>query len=334
MTSQVKEEQGVPKPAGPNLNIIITCPDCRTYPPQLTEEYTSGEMVCTECGLVVCPQIVDTHSEWRTFSNDDLNGADPSRVGGPIDPLLGDQLLTAISFEKGDTRGRDLARAQTRGLSDPKNTILNAGFMRIAHFCDTLGLPKIVQDACKDVFRLCYDDRRLKGRSKESLVAAAIVIGSRLCDLPQSFQEVHVITKVPKKDIGKSFKVMAVVLLEKRGTNPMPDEAVGAAQTTAESLVRRFCLRLGLSPSLASSAETIAHRAQQIGIGGGRSPMTIAAAVILLVVEAAGSDVLVHNISRVTGVSEGTIRTGHRLLMEHEQELVKGLNLKASKTEK
>lgn len=284
-------------------------------------------MVCTECGLVVCPQIVDTHSEWRTFLNDDLNGADPSRVGGPIDALLGEQLLTGIAFEKGDTRARDLSRAQTRGVSDRKDSALNAAFMKISQICDTAALPKMVQDASKDAYRLCYDDKRLKGKTNESIIAAAIFVGCRQCGVARSFQEVCVITKVPKKDIGKTFKVMMGVLLEKRESAAVPGEAARPTQTTAESLVRRFCLRLGLDGGAANAAETVARRAQDLGVGGGRSPMTIAAAVIFMVVELIGNGVSVQRISTVTGVSEGTIRTGYRLLQAREAELIKDLSL-------
>lgn len=32
---------------------IMMCPDCNEFPPNLTEEFSSGDMVCATCGLVV-----------------------------------------------------------------------------------------------------------------------------------------------------------------------------------------------------------------------------------------------------------------------------------------
>lgn len=32
---------------------IMMCPDCKEFPPNLTEEFSSGDMVCATCGLVV-----------------------------------------------------------------------------------------------------------------------------------------------------------------------------------------------------------------------------------------------------------------------------------------
>jgi len=46
--------------------------------------------------------VIDVGSEWRTFSNEKA-GVDPSRVGGPENPLLnGSDLSTMIGPGRGD----------------------------------------------------------------------------------------------------------------------------------------------------------------------------------------------------------------------------------------
>lgn len=35
------------------INNILKCPDCQEDPPNLIEEFSSGDMVCASCGLVV-----------------------------------------------------------------------------------------------------------------------------------------------------------------------------------------------------------------------------------------------------------------------------------------
>src|SRR5882757_6178644 len=95
------------KPWEANHNVSIICPDCRETPANLVEEFSSGDMVCGSCGLVLGDRIVDTRSEWRTFSNDDQGNDDPSRVGEAANPLLnGSQLQTEISFGDGNIRSR------------------------------------------------------------------------------------------------------------------------------------------------------------------------------------------------------------------------------------
>lgn len=75
---------------------------CYAHPDSpLIEDYRAGDMICSECGLVVGDRVIDVGSEWRTFSNE-KSGVDPSRVGGPENPLLsGGDLSTMISAGTG-----------------------------------------------------------------------------------------------------------------------------------------------------------------------------------------------------------------------------------------
>ena len=48
--------------AGPNLNITLTCPECKIFPPDLIERFSEGDIVCGSCGLVLSDRVVDTRS--------------------------------------------------------------------------------------------------------------------------------------------------------------------------------------------------------------------------------------------------------------------------------
>ena len=37
----------------PDLNVRLVCPECRTVPPNVVEEFASGDLVCADCGLVL-----------------------------------------------------------------------------------------------------------------------------------------------------------------------------------------------------------------------------------------------------------------------------------------
>ncbi|MES1915907.1 MAG: hypothetical protein MHM6MM_007790 [Cercozoa sp. M6MM] len=96
------------------------CEECRTAQHVLAD-YRSGRWVCTHCGLQCGGQIVAEGSEWRSF-DDDKGGADPSRVGGPSDVLLGDlDLHTTISAVRGaddETGALERAHRQTVMTAD------------------------------------------------------------------------------------------------------------------------------------------------------------------------------------------------------------------------
>lgn len=50
---------------GPDLAVRLICPDCRDPNPNIVEEFSSGDLVCGSCGLVLGDRVVDTRSEWR-----------------------------------------------------------------------------------------------------------------------------------------------------------------------------------------------------------------------------------------------------------------------------
>lgn len=49
----------------PDLAVRLICPECRDPNPHIVEEFSSGDLVCGVCGLVLGDRVVDTRSEWR-----------------------------------------------------------------------------------------------------------------------------------------------------------------------------------------------------------------------------------------------------------------------------
>lgn len=205
----LKLEKPAEEPWQENLNMQMICPHCKENPPNLVEEFAAGDMVCGSCGTVLGDRIVDTRSEWRTFSNDDQNNDDPSRVGDAANPLLvGGQLQTSIAYGDGGSRARDLHRAQNKSTHDKTNkTLLNA-YKEIGALCDGWQISKNVSDTAKHLFKMTNEAGAFKGKQQEVVIAGCIFIACRQCQLPRTFREVFALTKVSKKEIGRIFKAL------------------------------------------------------------------------------------------------------------------------------
>jgi transcription initiation factor TFIIIB Brf1 subunit/transcription initiation factor TFIIB len=200
------------RPEGPaawrkNLSAHLICPECKEVPPNL-EFPDSHETVCGSCGLVLADREIDTHSEWRTFSNDDQNNDDPSRVGDAANPLLnGNQLETQIAA--GATgKARELYRAQNKQSSEKTNKALLAAYKEIGALCDGFNIQKNVADTAKYLFKIVDDAKAFKGKSQDVIIAGCIFIACRQCKVPRTFTEIFAVTKVTRKEIGRIYKAL------------------------------------------------------------------------------------------------------------------------------
>ncbi|KAI8623615.1 cyclin-like protein [Xylariaceae sp. FL1651] len=330
--------QGGPSPTGDgghqeqpweqNLNEILQCPDCREFPPNLIEEFSSGDMVCASCGLVLGDRIIDTRSEWRTFANDDQNNDDPSRVGDSANPLLnGSQLETNIAFGEGKN-SRELQRAQNRTQKDKGTQALLAAYREISNFCDAMNIAKTTQDAAKHIFKMTDDAKLFKGKSTEVIIAGCIFIACRQSNAPRTFREIFALTKVPKKEIGRTFKMLEKFLQSNPSANtylrPNEDGGPTTSSTNATELCARYCsgLRFSNNHLMARISSELCEKSSSVKDLAGRSPLSVAAACIYMVSHLMGEGKSSKQIATVAGVSDGTIKTAYRFLYQARETLI------------
>ncbi|CAJ2512615.1 Uu.00g007340.m01.CDS01 [Anthostomella pinea] len=316
-----------------NLNQILICPDCRENPPNLVEEFSNGDVVCGSCGIVLGDRIIDTRSEWRTFANDDQNNDDPSRVGEAANPLLhGSQLETTIAFGEGG-RARELSRAQARTQKGDKSQKgLNEAYRIIGHYCDAISIPKTAQDSAKHIFKMADDEKIFKGKPVESVIAGCIFIACRQSKVPRTFREIYALTKVSKKEIGKTFKMLEKFLQDQaknpKNTNKqlasLTEDQPKTSTTNATELCERYCngLRFDNTHLMARIASELCDKSSSVKDLAGRSPLSVAAACIYMVSYLMGESRTSKQIAAVAGVSDGTIKTAYRFLYQAREQLV------------
>lgn len=313
-----------------DLNNILMCPDCREYPPNLNEEYAAGDIVCDSCGLVLDNRIIDIRSEWRSFANDDHNGDDPSRVGDSANPLLnGSQLETSIGAADGK-QSRALARLQNNAAGQDKTTkTLLQAYKEIGAYCDAIQISKNIAESAKHIFKLVEEKKALKGKPQDAIIAGCIFIACRQAGVGRTFREIHMLTKVGKKDIGKVFKLLESFLQkQKEDATGVGVQSAGGYEntgsTSAESLCARYCAKLSLTNTqlIENVARDLAKRTSAVADLAGRSPLSVAAACIYMASHLMGEPKTSRDIAAVAGVSDGTIRTAYRFMYQARDDLI------------
>lgn len=101
-------------------------------------------------------RIIDQGQEWRAFTSD-KSRADPSRVGGPENPLLnGADLSTEIAGGYGDVAFDEsgVAKYSSRRNINAANRALVSGMSEIKQMAERISLPQNIVDCGSAMFKV------------------------------------------------------------------------------------------------------------------------------------------------------------------------------------
>eukprot|EP00696_Hemimastix_kukwesjijk_P013113 gnl/Hemi2/26456_TR8882_c0_g1_i1.p1 gnl/Hemi2/26456_TR8882_c0_g1~~gnl/Hemi2/26456_TR8882_c0_g1_i1.p1 ORF type:complete len:327 (+),score=112.72 gnl/Hemi2/26456_TR8882_c0_g1_i1:112-1092(+) len=291
----------------------LYCKICKQNDPDVDQDSSNGDVVCRGCGLVLEDKLIDEHSEWRTFSND-TSSRDPSRVGGPRNPLLEDAgLSTIIATKPGttDTTAAALSKWQNRGALKSSDRNLIQAFKEIARIAERMGIPQTIVDRSNELYKQIEEQKSMRGRSINNIIAACIYTACRQVGVPRTLKEVCAVTQVDKKEIGRCFKFMLRTL------------DINLETINSGDFMIRFCSNLDLPVPIQRAAQHVSKMALEMGVVAGKSPISVAAASIFLVCQMSKhKDKTPAEISGVTGMSEATIRGTYKDLLPHRTALL------------
>ncbi len=289
------------------------CPECGSE--KLVRDYERAELVCAGCGFVIHDKIMDMGPEWRAFDQEQRERR--GRVGAPMTFTIHDKgLSTMIDWRDRDSHGKDLTpkrRAQIYRLrkwqrrirvSDATERNLAFALSEIDRMSSHLGLPRNVREAAAVIYRRAVEERLIRGRSIEGVAAAALYAACRECKVPRTLDEIADVSRVTKKEIGRSYRFIARELL------------IHLRPTSPTDYIPRFGSELGLSGEVQSKAIELLKEATKKGLTSGRGPTGVAAAAIYIASVLYGERRTQRDVADVARVTEVTVRNRYKELCE------------------
>lgn len=302
---------------------INECPECHST--KLYYDQERAEISCSHCGLVLEENIIDQGPEWRAFDHEQRDKR--ARTGAPATYTVHDGgLSTMIDWRNKDIYGRDIPvrnRAQWYRLrkwqrrirvSGAKERNLAFALSEVDRCCSKLGLPRSVREDVSKVYRDAVDAKLIRGRSIEGVVAAAVYIACRRCHVPRTLDEVAEVSRVTKKEVGRTYRFMT----RKLDIKLLP--------TSPVDYIPRFASDLGLSGEVEARAIEIINEARNNGLSSGRGPNGMAAAALYIATHILAEYRTQKEVAEVTGVTEVTIRNRY-------SEITKLLDIKLKEEE-
>lgn len=289
------------------------CPECGSA--KLVRDYERAELVCAGCGYIIHDKIMDMGPEWRAFDQEQRDRR--GRVGAPMTLTIHDKgLSTMIDWRDRDSHGKDLTpkrRAQIYRLrkwqrrirvSDATERNLAFALSEIDRMASHLALPRNVREAASLIYRKAVEERLIRGRSIEGVAAAALYAACRECKVPRTLDEIADVSRVSKKEIGRSYRFIARELL------------IHLRPTSPTDYIPRFGSELGLSGEAQSKAIELLKEATKKGLTSGRGPTGVAAAAIYIASVLCGERRTQRDVADVARVTEVTVRNRYKELCE------------------
>jgi transcription initiation factor TFIIB len=326
------------------------CPECLSN--NVFHDFERGEIKCHDCGAVLTDHVIDPGQDWRAY--DKQEESKKARCGPPTSPhVSGSTFSYPATFLSRDAKGKQLTPTQNGYTTRLRRAHINNTFtnadrlykesLRILALMNTkLQLSDELTRSVTSTIQRAINERRFK-LTLAPLVAACIYVTCKINCTPRTFEELaaSMPTGAPKQNrrqiwifFNKLFD-NRLLLHESYSTraNTKDDECSGVSGQNGGKVIRllvsggksqlyvpRFCSELGLSVAVAVNAirRLLALESMNMNIelfGRNPNPVSIAAAAIYESSRSLKQPRSEEQISRVTGISEMTIRKHVKALL-------------------
>ena len=279
------------------------CLNCKSK--ELITDKTRGELICSQCGLVIEDRMIDHNLEWRAYDQNEFEKRARTEV---MSYTLSNDLSTYISLENNDTFGQRISnekqsqffrlrRWQIRFKSqDSKDRNLNIANIELNRLCSQLQVPRNVKETAGQLYKKSLTTGALRGFPINSMIAASVYSAARVRRIPRTLEEVSDATLITKKRLGQCYR-----LLVNRMNYKIPP-------TRPTDLVIRIGTEIAVSSLTQQLAVEIINQATEKKLTIGKDPSGMAASALYLAGIIKGEKRTQQLIAKVAHVTEVTIR--------------------------
>lgn len=288
------------------------CPECNAS--RSTMNNGNGELVCTNCGLVMFDKVIDDGKGWRAFTNAEFEGRafnevekNPMRLAlkstdvGTHKDLYGDKI-------KGNKRQlfRRLQKWQKRMVVNQSRTHITAD-IELDKLCSALSVTTTVRQATVQLFmKLKKNNNSFRGQSIKNSLCALIYITTRVANQYRTYEEISRMAYGGEATPDRVKQISSTVsyICDKMRIN-LP-------VVSSRTLIEPRALELKLSQTVINTATDILDKATKKRITLGKDPKGIVGAVLYIASKLCGENVTQNQIANTCHVTEVTIRNRYK----------------------
>ena len=297
-------------------NTVMTCLTCNKDNTTVTDP-ECGEIVCSNCGMVISEKIEDTNHQERRAST--LEEADKrARTGAPSSLARHDMgLSTIIGKENRDARGQLIDTAmrskierlriwdlRTRMSKSGDKNLVRA-FEQLDRIKEKLGLSDIIIEKAAYIYRKVHERGLIRGRTIDGILAAAVYSAGREMETARTLKDIAVASNLKRKDIARCYRLLVFEL------------DIRIPVVDPKKCIARVANKLNMSETTKHQAMNIMEKVVNKKITAGKDPNSMAATVLYVSSMKTDEKILQKDIAAASGVTEVTLRNRLKDLQNH-----------------
>jgi transcription initiation factor TFIIB len=288
------------------------CPQCGSL--HLVTDGFNGEVVCSQCGLVIIENTLDRAPEWRAYTLEERRSR--SRTGAPIRYSNFDKgLHTTIQGFK-DASGNSLsAKAKRRAwrlrkwqnrsrIHDSRNRNLIQAMNKLQMLSEKLHVSSSIKELAAVIYRKALDEDLTRGRTIAGIIAAAMYVACRFTKTPKTLNDIVRVSSRSRGEVSRVYRLLVRTLkIEMPSHDPL-------------NYVSRIAAKANIPGEVQGVAVKILRKAKRKRLTMGKDPLEVASAVLYIACQKEGENVTQKEISEAAGVTEVTLRNRKKELVE------------------
>ncbi|MFZ0896979.1 MAG: TFIIB-type zinc ribbon-containing protein [Candidatus Nitrosopolaris sp.] len=290
----------------------IICSVCKSD--RVITDYESGEVICSNCGLVISDNIQDSTDAMydksrKTGVTNSLARYDMglSSIMGKSNQDAGGHILDAAMRSRMERLRRWDLRIKT---STYNNRNLRDAFDQLHTSKDKLGLPDSIVEKTAYIYRKAQQRGLVRGRAISAVLDAAMYIACRELGIPKTLKEIAVANNTKRRTLAKSYRLLITEL----------DIKIPIIDST--KCIIKISNTANLNEKTKRKAINIMYDLNRKELPAGKDPMGIAATVLYIACLYTGEKRTQTDIAQAAGVTEVTLRNRYRQIKRLELDLV------------
>jgi transcription initiation factor TFIIB len=288
------------------------CPQCGSL--HLVTDGFNGEVVCSQCGLVIIENTLDRAPEWRAYTLEERRSR--SRTGAPIRYSNFDKGLHTTIHCFRDASGNSLsAKAKRRAwrlrkwqnrtrVCDSRNRNLMQAMNELQMLSEKLHVSSSIKELAAVIYRKALDEDLTRGRTIAGIIAAALYVACRFTKTPKTLNDIVRVSSRSRGEVSRVYRLLVRTL------------KIGMPSHDPLNYVSRIAAKANIPGEVQGVAVKILRKAKRKRLTMGKDPLGVASAVLYIACQKEGENVTQKEISEAAGVTEVTLRNRKKELVE------------------